>query len=283
MCRTSRRGWLFAVGLILAMGVLSPARAGYFVNAGAGSPLEYYFFGDANQSTYVSADAGTFYTDGTNVFSSAGSSTAILSTGTLHSSASADYGYDPGGLPNDPGDQFGNSSFGDGLTFLGNFTGQTATFHVSVDGTWSGDAPSFNASDFQFMILPSGTIDDNAGNTLNIFNNPGNVAIVNDTFSLSPASPNLSFDVDVTLNGLNPTFEFAANLNINPFASLGQIFTADYGNTASISLTAPPGVEFVSSSGVFPGSVPEPSSFALALAGLLTTVLFARLRASRRR
>jgi hypothetical protein len=206
-----------------------------------------------------------------------------LSTGTLHSAASANYGYNPGGLPNDPGDQFGNSSFGDGLTFLGNFTGQTATFHISVDGTWSGVAPAFNASDFQFMVLPAGTIDANAGNTLNIFNNPGNVAIVNDEYTLSPTSPNLSFNVSVALNGLNPTIEFAANLNINPFSSLGQIFSADYSNTASISIQAPPGVEVRSASGVFPGAVPEPGSLLLALAGLVSAGLLARFQARRAR
>ena len=164
----------------------------YFVNAFAGSPLAYYLAGDVGNSTSAVETSSTYYTDGTNVFSSSGDSSVDLSIGTLHSSASADYGYNPGGLPNDPTDQFGNSSFGDGLTFVGNFTGQTATFNISVDGTWTGDTPAFNGSDFQFMVLPTGTINANSGNTLNIFNNPGNVAIVNDTNPLSATSPDLT-------------------------------------------------------------------------------------------
>ena len=84
--------------------------------------------------------------------------------------------------------QFGNSSFGDALTFLGNFTGQTATFHISVDGDVERHAPGFNGSDFQFMVLPAGTIDANADNTLNIFNNPGNIAIANNTYPPRPTT-----------------------------------------------------------------------------------------------
>ncbi len=206
---------------------------------------------------------------------------ADLSTGALHASAAANYGYNPGGLPNDPGDQFGNASFGDSLTFLGNFTGQTATFHITVNGSWTGDTPAFNASDFQFMVLPAGTINANAGNTLNIFNNPGNVAIVNDMYTLSPTSSSLSFDVTVTLNGYDPTIEFAANLNVNPFASLGQSFSADYSDTALISLNAPSGVTVISASGVFPNTVPEPSSLTLAAAGLVSVCLFLRVRSRR--
>jgi hypothetical protein len=183
-----------------------------------------------------------------------------------------------GPAPNSASDQFGNSSFGDSLTFLGNFTGQTATFHISVDGSWSGVTPAYNASDFQFMVLPAGTINANAGNTLNIFNNPGNVAIVNDTYALSPTSMDLSFNVSVTLNGYDPTIEFAANLNINPFSSLGQVFSADYSDTATIGLTAPAGVTVMSGSGLFPGTVPEPGSLSLTLAGLASAGLLARSR-----
>jgi len=274
----SARKCALVVGLLFAIGQGATAQADYFVDAFAGSPLAYYFNGDVNNSTAAVSSSTTTYTNGTDTFSSVGTSSVDLSTGTLHSFASADYGYNPGGLPNSPTDQFGNSSFGDSLTFLGNFTGQTATFHISVDGVWSGAAPAFNASDFQFMVLPAGTINANAGNTLNIFNNPGGVAIVNDTYTLSPTAADLSFNVSVTLNGFNPTIDFAANLNINPFSSLGQSFTADYSDTATISLQAPPGVNVVSGSGVFPGTVPEPGSLSLALAGLVSAGLFARFR-----
>lgn len=283
MSITSIRGKALIVGLTLAMGPGASARAGYFVNAFAGSPLGYYLFGDVDKSTASVATSATDYSNGISTFSSTGSSSVDLSTGMLHSLASANYGYDPGGLPNSPGDQFGNSSFGDSLTFAGNFTGQTATFHISVDGKWTGDSPSFNASDFQFMLLPAGTIDANASNTLNIFNNPGNVAIVNDKSPLSPSSPNLSLDVNYTLNGLNPTVEFAANLNINPFSSLGQVFSANYSDTAGITLSAPAGVTVYSSSGVFPNTqaLPEPGSLTLALAGLAGVGLFLRSRRAR--
>ncbi len=276
MSKASVRKWSFAAALFLAMSSSVPVRAGYFVNSGAGSPLAYYFFGDVNNSTSAGATSSTYYTNGTDVFSSSGISSTDLATGMLHATAAANFGYNPGGLPYDPGNQFGNASFGDTLTFLGNFTGQTASFHISVDGSWTGDTPSFNASDFQFMVLPAGTIDANSGNTLNIFNNPGNVAIVNDLNSLSPTQTTLSYDVGVTLNGLNPTIEFAANLNINPFASLGQSFSADYTDTAQISLTAPAGATVISASGVFPGTVPEPSSLTLAVAGLLCAGLLFR-------
>ena len=278
-----------AVGLVLAMGPGAAARAGYFLNAFAGSPLAAY--GPApgyDGGAAYTLTSSTYYTDGTNVFSSSGYSSVDLSTGTLHASASADFGYIPAAIANilvpNPGDtplsdQFGNSSFGDALTFLGNFTGQTVTFHINVDGAWTGSTPFFNASDFQFMVLPAGTIDANSGNTLNIFNNPGNVATFNrtDPVDVTPTY-SLSYDVPVTLNGLNPTIEFAANLNINPFATVGDNFLADFNDTASISFTAPGGVTVLSASGVFPGTVPEPGSMALSLAGFAAAGLFARAR-----
>jgi PEP-CTERM motif len=282
----STRRWTLVVGLLLAMGPGASARAGgYFVNAFAGSPLASYLFGDFDNSTAAAATSATYYTDGVNVFSSTGSSAVDLATGSLHSLASADFGYDPSALPGMTSSfQFGNSSFGDSLTFLGNFTGQQATFHISVDGTWSGAAPSFNGSDFQFMVLPAGTIDANAGNTLNIFNNPGNVAIVNDLYALTPTTSNpLTFDVNVTLNGQDPTIEFAANLNIVTSLTLGQSFTADFTNTATVSFTAPEGVTVVSGSGVFPNTVPEPGSLTLALAGLASAGLVVRAQSRRAR
>jgi hypothetical protein len=276
--------WSLVIGLLLALGTGTTARAGFFVDAFAGSPLADYHFGDVDKSKSVTAESSTFYTDGTNVFSSAGFASVKLSTGSLHSLASANFGYDPSALPGlSSSFQFGNSSFGDSLTFLGNFTGQQATFNIRVDGTWSGDT-AFNGSDFQFMVLPAGTIDANSGNTLNIFNNPGNVAIVNDIDSLTPSTTNpLTFAVNVSLNGLNPTIEFAANLNIVTSTDPGQSFTADYSNTATITLAAPDGVTVESSSGVFPGTVPmgavpEPGSASLALAGLASVGLFAFAR-----
>lgn len=72
------------------------------------------------------------------------------------------------------------------------------------------------------MVLPAGTINTNAGNSLNIFNNPGNVAITNITDSLAPTSTNpLTYAANVALDGLNPTIEFAANLNIVATVDLG--------------------------------------------------------------
>ncbi len=277
------------VGFLLAMGSCATARAGYFVNADAGSPLAYYFFGDVNNSTAAVAASSTYYTDGTNVFSSSGYSAVDLSTGELHSAASANFGYDPSALPGmQTSFQFGNSSFGDSLTFLGNFTGQQATFNISVDGTWSG-ATFFNPSEFQFLVLPAGTINANAGNTLNLFNNPSIAATVNDTYSLTPTTTSpLTFSVNVGLNGVNPTIEFAANLNITTATFPGQSFSGDYSNTATITLAAPNGVTVESASGVFPGtvplsSVPEPGSLSLSLAGLASAGLVALARFRRAR
>lgn len=290
----STRRWALVVGFVVVLGPGAGARAGFFLNAFAGSPLAFY--GPApgyDGGAAYSLASSTYYTDGTNVFSSSGYSSVDLTTGTLHAAASADFGYIPDAIasilvPN-PGDtplsdQFGNSSFGDALTFLGNFTGQTVTFHISVDGTWTGSSPFFNASDFQFMVLPAGTIDANSDNTLNIFNNPGNVATFNRTDSIDVTPTfSLSYDVPVTLNGLNPTLEFAANLNINPFATVGDSFSADFSDTAGISFTAPGGVTVISASGVFPGTVPEPGSMALSLVGLAVAGLFARTRSRRGR
>jgi hypothetical protein len=285
----SFRGSTWIAGIVMAAALGGAgARAGYFANTFAGSPIA--TFGPAGG--YGVSDAGsltseTFYTDGVNVFSSEGYSAASLATGSLHSLASANYGYVPDAIASTitpTSFQFGNSSFGDSLTFLGNFTGQQATFQISIDGTWSGSLSGFNGSDFQFLVLPSGTIDANAGNTLNLFNNPdiNNIAIANVTDPLGPSTTSpLTFDVPVTLNGLNPTIDFAANLNIATFANLGDNFSADYSDTATVGIAGPTGVTIISASGVFPGTVPEPTSISLAVAGLTGLGLIARRRAGR--
>jgi hypothetical protein len=146
------------------------------------------------------------------------------------------------------------------------------TFHANVTGTWVGD-PSAGVGVFQFMVLPAGTIDQFSGNPFDIFDTSkdtnfisNNVAVVGPTDMLP-----VNIDVPVTLNGVNPTIDFAADLNLFGLVStIGQTFEGDFTHSADISFDGLPGVTVVSASGTFPGTVPvpEPSSICSALIGI---------------
>jgi hypothetical protein len=123
------------------------------------------------------------------------------------------------------------------------------------------------------LTLPAGTINANSGNEFALFSSSSPNSInVGATGNSSSAVPVTFTDVvTATLNGVDPTIDLAADLDITGDAfNIGNSFAGDFSDTATITYTAPPGVTVLSASGVFPAPVPEPASLALlggALAG----------------
>jgi hypothetical protein len=275
-----KRGALGATGataILLSSLVLSvscgtrDARADYFVNALADSPLATYLFGDTNNSTAAAAVSGTTFTIADNAeshtYTANASSAADLSTGALHASVNGSYGYLTACLTCDPMFVAGNANFGDSLTFIGKFTNQTVNFNVSVNGSWSGTG---GGGTLQFLVLPTGTIAANSANELALFDpssrfyNPINVG--------PNGTPSLTYTAQAVLNGVDPTVDIAFSLDLTGFLATDQLnssFNGDFNDTALVSFTPLSDVTVFSDSGLFPGTsaVPEPSTWAMMILG----------------
>jgi hypothetical protein len=267
---------VLSVVLLTAFGGAG-AKAGYFINSLADSPLATYLFGDVNNHTGSNASSTTIFINGVSTLSASATASANLATGALHASAAASYGYS--GACTNCNSPFvaGNANFGDSLTFLGSFSGQTVTFVGTITGTWTTNCAAScvgpGAAYFELLALPAGTINANSGNEFALFSSssPNSMNVGPTGNSSSAVLVTFTDVVTATLNGVNPTIDLAADLDITGDAfNIGNSFDGDFSDTATITYTAPPGVTVLSASGVFPAPVPEPASLTLlgsALAG----------------
>jgi hypothetical protein len=275
---------LSSLVLSVSCGTLE-ARADYFVNSLADSPLQTFVFGDNNNSTAAAAASGTTFTISdvaeTHTYTANASSAADLSTGALHASVNGSYGFLTACLTCDPMFVAGNANFGDSLTFIGKFTDQTVNFNVSVTGSWSGTGGS---GTLQFLVLPAGTIAANSANEFALFDpsspyyNPINVG--------PNGTPSLTYTAQAILNGVNPTVDIAYSLDLTGFLATNQLnssFNGDFNDTALVSFTPLSDVTVFSDSGVFPGTsaVPEPSTWAMMILGFAGVGFMAYRRKSK--
>ena len=282
---------LFSAAIGAATGIYSPqAHADYFVNAYAGSPLGAALFGSVNGGTaVVAAGSMIYYNSSSQMVSAKGYANANLSQG-LFAAVSGHIGYTPPPinpasspfLPNSNGLYYslGNANFGDSLTFLGSFTGQTVTIQANIGGSWTvTGTPEILASSFTLLALPPGTIAANSGNTFALFSPSFSNYLDREIMDVGPsATLPATASVTATLNGVDPTIDLAADLDLfvaeNAYA-VGDSFDGNFDDGVTFSISAPPGVVVKSSSGVFPGTVPvsvpvpEPSSLSLVAAGLV--------------
>jgi hypothetical protein len=175
-------------------------------------------------------------------------------------------------------DAGGEAQIGDTLTFGGTISSTSVTtFRMS--GTWSTSNSGDNSNGF-------------AAGWLDIFDDNGLL-----TGGVACSTPNSSFGCGSTNNQTEVTvvgnsFFISSTVNVDfhkkvlvefvVYASTFSTSSADISDPISIDL--PPGVTFTSASGVFltrVGSVPEPSTWAMVLAGFASFAVLGR-RARRR-
>ncbi|MGE0861022.1 MAG: hypothetical protein AB7P42_18060 [Gammaproteobacteria bacterium] len=165
----------------------------------------------------------------------------------------------------------GDVRFGDTVTVNGLTAPTTVTLQLSVDGILSGSAGAVSSLfiggpglDFIGSPVPNVDFASNAyGGLL------GSALLVTDVLQVS-----------MIVTPAAPTFSFAAGLSVIAYGPLtvnGPSGSADFGNTATISLLLPAGTTFSSASGVLLQTVPLPAS-----AGLLGPAIALLVRRGRR-
>ncbi len=185
--------------------------------------------------------------------------------------------------------QYGSASgsFGDRLTFS-NAQGTALNFSIAVDGNFSGPAPVVDRLDRIYRSTLY-VFKASAGATIENFRTLEGALIAQDNLVFLP-SPTESFNLNISesLSGsflaesdrvVVDVFAFTQvilNQNSNP-----GTFTADFSHTSTFDIQTDPDVTYTSESGVFLGSgltpaVPEPSTYALLMAGLVVVGLSAR-------
>lgn len=160
----------------------------------------------------------------------------------------------------------GGPQFGQAIASLWAFDDQgneLGTASIWIDQYTSGGAYESNRFSYGLPTLIT-TNADASGNF-----DPSDIeATISMYFDVTAAEPEFTFGARlVTSAGLGPFVFPADQLQTND---------VDFGNTAQLSLIAPPGVTWTSSSGVF--LVPEPSVAALLGAGCLALAGLGRLR-----
>lgn len=188
-----------------------------------------------------------------------GYAAANLADGTVHASA----------VSNLSGEGAANALEADNLHFsVAGATSSTVTNIVAqftLDGyVVPGLAGGIGSMQWQTGIGGSGAqfSYENVGGVYQLYNlsQSGSVDIIKDT------PDKIVYDATIALDGATDTVPIAQNLYL--LGSLG--WGLNYQNTGTIKLILPPGVTYTSDSGVFltGGAVPEPSAWALMLAGV---------------
>ena len=280
--RPARSGAFLSATAFALVGTLysSAAHADYFTMAFAGSPLgaALYGFGTTNGSTVLSADAAMIFSNGSATVTANGSATADLSQG-LAATAGGNIGYaGPASyngttLVDSSGNYYslGNAALGDTLTFLGNFTGQTATITASIGGSWtSTGTQNILSQSFSFLAFTPGTIAANAADEFNLFDGTytGGTALQQDNVNTLASTFPSTVTLAITLNGLDPSIDLAADLDLyvtENYQGVGNSFNANFGDGVTFTINAPPGVIVTSDSGVFPDTAATPLPAALPL------------------
>ncbi len=187
-----------------------------------------------------------------------------------------------------------SGSFGDRLTFL-NAQGTSLNFSIDIDGNFSGPAPTLSGgAGVQRIYVPTLYVfDASAGATIQNFRTLGGALIAQGGAIFLP-SPTDAFDDDVFQSTSGSFVAQSNRVTVDVFATIQVLmtpngnlgtYTADFSNTSTFDIQTDPGVTYTSESGVLLGSsltpaVPEPSTYAMLMAGLLS-VGFAVRKGSR--
>lgn len=239
-----------------------------------------------------------------------GEAHANLNTGELRATATSQSV--PGSLNLNPGFGRAEAALYDTLTPVGPVTtGFFVTMKMTVDGFFSSNSPdprglgspsTFAGASLLTLAADTGFVRSQAGVGIELIggNRPGDAVVgrlrgmpLNATTNIDPAtqlfdSADMRFTLiaEFLITPQSPSFAFLAQLRVGNFSSFAEDASVtrenvlDFGNTARLSIEAPPGVTFISDSGAFLVAVPEPATQAMLAAGLVFLWATARRRAS---
>jgi hypothetical protein len=271
----------------------------YFASGPPGTSSTYSGTTDATGTETSAFDMSTSYGSAASITSNAYAA-GDLATGSVHLNASDNATCNGACLPGNPpvpcacGGAIPNfaseeaiADLRDMLTFTVNGASPDTVTPITVFFTVDGDFGPYVSSDYGSGALITNFMLGAATTSYNVNGSASTPPYMSNSYAFGWANGSDGSGTWLVLSPSEAVFEGVydlvgssdtLNIDLNTFAQCGDGFTCDYDDTGKLSFNLPTGVSFISASGVFLTAVPEPSTWAMMIAGFAGLGLLAHRR-----